>query len=231
MIKQSSKKLAILQSNYIPWRGYFNLIMKASEFIIYDNVQYTKNDWRNRNIIKTSNGLCWLSIPIGGKIKSNINEIELGKGWQSKHWKTIEYSYKKSKYFDEITNLIKPIYFDEGITLLSDFNIILIKKICGYLSIKTKISNVCDYHVSGEKNHRLIELCKLTNSDIYISGPSAKNYINEDLFLKNDIKIEWATYDNFPSYPQLWGAYEERVSILDMLFNCGKSSVDYILPR
>lgn len=223
------KKIAVLQSNYIPWKGYFDIIGSVDEFIIYDDMQFTKNDWRNRNKIKTPKGLEWLSIPVGQDINRRIRDVEiLDFKWQEKHWKTLSTNYSKAPYFKEISNLIYPIYLDKVYNNLSNLNRDLIIIICNYLGIVTKISNSWDYKISGEKIERLINICKQTDSQIYVTGPAAKNYINEELFTNENIKLEWFDYANYKNYNQLWGEFEHSVSILDLLFNCGNKSPEYM---
>ena len=225
------KKVAILQSNYIPWKGYFDLIGLVDEFVILDSVQYTKRDWRNRNRIKTANSLLWLTVPVlsKGKYKQLIQDVELlGHEWQYKHWKSIEVSYRKSKYFDEVSNFLKPLYLDNEFKLLTDLNTKFIIEISDYLNLKTKIKNSSNFFASKDKNQRLIDILKKLNADIYFSGPSAKSYINEEEFKQNDIQIYWMNYSNYPIYDQLWGEFVHEVSIIDLLFNCGKSSIKYM---
>ncbi len=225
------KKVAIVQSNYIPWKGYFDLIGLVDEFVILDSVQYTKRDWRNRNRIKTANSLLWLTVPVlsKGKYKQLIQDVELlGHEWQYKHWKSIEVSYRKSKYFDEVSNFLKPLYLDNEFKLLTDLNTKFIVEISDYLNLKTKIKNSSNFFASKDKNQRLIDILKKLNADIYFSGPSAKSYINEEEFKQNDIQIYWMNYSNYPIYDQLWGEFVHEVSIIDLLFNCGKSSIKYM---
>ncbi len=223
------KKVAILQSNYVPWKGYFDLIATVDEFILYDDMQFTKNDWRNRNKIKTSKGLEWLSIPVGSNISRKIREVTLpNNGWQIKHLKSFEINYGRSPYFDEVMNLIKPIYCNKNMTTLSAFNCALIECVCSYLNIKTKISNSWDYTLGEGKSERLVSLCQQANAQVYVSGPAARNYLDEQLFEQSKIKVEWFDYAGYQEYPQLWGAFEHGVTVLDLLFNCGSNAACYL---
>jgi hypothetical protein len=219
------KKIAILQSNYIPWKGYFDLIASVDEFIIYDDMQYTKNDWRNRNIIKTPKNLEWITIPCGIDINRRIRDVLLPLcDWQRKHLKMFESNYKKAEFYNEIFSLIEPVYLDKKIKTLTEFNRVLIVLVCNYLNIKTKISYSWDYTLGEGKTERLINLCKQTKAQIYVSGLSAKNYLDEELFINSQIGIEWFDYNSYKEYPQLWGSFEHNVTVLDLLFNCGKNS-------
>lgn len=218
-------KLAISQSNYIPWIGYFDLIAAADEFIVLDEVQFTKNDWRNRNQIITPNGLSWISIPVGKKISRRICDVEIRQVWQEKHWNILKNNYSSSKFFSEIKKWLKPLYFDEEYQHLSEVNMKFIQAICFFLEIDTKITQSTDYSIGHEEpSQRLIDLCNQVGSNHYISGPAAKSYIDADLFAKNTISIAWMDYSNYPKYNQIWGNFQHQVSIVDLLFNCGKDA-------
>lgn len=225
------KKVAIIQSNYIPWKGYFDLIAAVDEFIVYDDMQYTKNDWRNRNILKSPQGLLWLSIPVAlsGKFGQLIRETQCSEGnWRKKHWKTIYQCYCKAPCFNEIADWLAPFYSQIETDFLSELNVCLIKKICAFLGIYTKISYSWDYDLGDGKTERLINLCRQAGATEYISGPTAKGYIEEQLFNEADIKLTWFDYHGYPEYSQLWGDFVHEVSILDLLFNCGKNSPKYM---
>jgi len=223
------KKLAVSQSNYIPWKGYFDMIAAVDKFVILDDVQFTKNDWRNRNIIKTPLGPSWLSIPVGKKINRKIFEVRLEVSWQEKHWKLIEDNYKKAKYFKDISHWLKPLYLDQEYLSLSEVNFHFINAICSYLRIKTKIYDSRDFTLVDGRSERLIDLCKQLGVAQYFSGPSAKDYIDQELFNESNINICWMNYNDYPIYPQLWGDFEHSLSILDLLFNCGEKSFEYML--
>lgn len=224
------KKIAILQSNYIPWKGYFDLIAAVDEFILYDDMQFTKNDWRNRNKIKTPNGLEWLSIPVGQDINRRIRDVIISSSyWQEKHLKTLATNYRRAPYFDEVFSLLAPIYRKKEHTYLSAINRELIEAVCKYLRINTRIKNSCDYILCEGKTERLVDLCIQADATEYISGPAAKNYLDSRLFDAQAIKLTWFEYDGYPEYPQLWGGpFQHGVSILDLLFNCGSISPRYM---
>jgi len=225
----NNKKVAILQSNYIPWKGYFDMIAAVDEFILFDDVQFTKNDWRNRNKIKTPNGVQWLSIPVGQNINRLVREVKLEDNrWQAKHWATLCHSYKRAPYFEMIGTALEPFYLKLEYSYLSQLNRTLIEFVCGQLGIKTKISNSWDYTLVGGQTERLVNLCEQAGGSEYISGPSAKNYIDDSLFEKHGLKMTWFDYEGYPEYPQLWGPFEHAVSILDLLFNCGENSSRYM---
>lgn len=225
------KKIAILQSNYIPWKGYFDIIAVVDEFILYDDMQYTRRDWRNRNQIKTSQGVQWLTVPVRvkGKYEQIIRETEIdGNDWAGAHWKSITQNYRKAPHFVEIAAIFEPLYCQQQYTHLSVLNRALIEAICSYLGITTKISNSWDYPLIEGKTERLAELCVQAGGAEYISGPSAKGYIEEGFFTERGIKLNWFDYDGYPEYPQQWGEFTHGVTILDLLFNCGKDAPRYM---
>lgn len=223
------KKVAILQSNYIPWKGYFDMIAAVDEFIIYDDMQYTKNDWRNRNRIKTPKGLEWLTVPAGQDISRLIKEVELPDfRWQIKHWKTLVANYSKSPYFDDIAEWLEPLYLTRQHNNLSSLNCQLIRSICNYLKIETKISHSWDYTLAEGKTERLVDLCVQAGATEYISGPAAESYLEKALFSDRNVQLKWFDYSGYLPYPQLWGEFTHEVSILDLLFNCGERAPEYM---
>lgn len=225
------KKIAILQSNYIPWKGYFDLIAAVDEFILYDDMQYTRRDWRNRNQIKTPQGLKWLSVPVQvkGKYHQTIRETLIdGDTWAQKHWQSLEQNYRRAPYFKEIATWLQPLYIDARYEQLSDLNHRLIEAICYYLHIETTISRSWDYQLVEGKTERLADLCVQAGGTAYFSGPAAKHYVDETVFEQAGVALHWFDYSGYPEYPQLWGEFAHNVSILDLLFNCGKDTPDYM---
>jgi hypothetical protein len=224
------KRVAVLQSNYIPWKGYFDIISQVDEFIFYDDVQYTKNDWRNRNKIKTLNGLLWLSIPVGEPRNRLICDVEIeNSNWQKKHWQNILQFYKKAPFFEGYKSFFENFYMNENHANLSDMNIKLIKRICAeILDIKTKFRDSREFALQSKKENRILEILEKTGATHYLSGPAAKNYIAEQHFVEKHIKLEWMDYSGYPEYKQLFGKFEHAVSILDLIFNVGKDSPFYV---
>jgi len=205
------------------------MIAAVDEFIIYDDMQFTKNDWRNRNKIKTPGGVNWLSVPAGQDINRRIRDVViLDSRWQKKHWRTLDANYRRALYFEEIAEWLAPLYLGENHDNLSVLNRKLIVAICNYLGIKTKISNSWDYNLIEGKTKRLLDLCKQASCTEYISGPAAKDYIEEKYFDDAGMKLTWFDYTAYPEYPQLWGEFIHGVSILDLLFNCGKDAQNHM---
>ena len=231
------KKTAILQSNYIPWKGYFDIIALADEFIIYDDVQYTKRDWRNRNIIKTFQGPQWLTIPILSETteslkntRPKINQIKVSnKLWAKKHWETIRRNYTKAPYFAKYKNHFENIYKElSEYVYLSEINLRLIKEINKILGINTQISNSSDYNLKEGKTEKLLQLCIDSGAAEYVSGPAAKKYIDEKLFREAEISLIWMDYEGYPEYKQLNPPFIHKVSILDLIFNEGDNAPKFM---
>jgi hypothetical protein len=223
-----NKKIAILQSNYIPWKGYFDIINSVDEFVIYDDAQYTRRDWRNRNIIKTKDGLRWLTIPVEvkGKYDQKIKETKIAdKEWASKHWKKIKLNYGSAPYFKDYTDLFEESYHQcEKLSFLSDVNRLFINVLNSILGIHTPISDSSKYKMEGGKNEKIISICKQANAKVYVTGPSAKDYINEELFFKSGITLRLVDYKGYPEYNQIFPPFEHNVSIIDVIFNCGNNT-------
>ncbi len=226
----NNKKVAIVQSNYIPWKGYFDIINLVDEFILYDDVQYTKNDWRNRNQLKTPNGKLWITIPVHQKkLDQKINEtLVVNDIWRKKHWKTIIQNYSMAKYFDDYSELFEKLYLGSNEKLLSRINHRFLIAICGILGIKTKISSSMDYNLIEAKTERLVDLCKQAGAVEYISGPAAKGYINENMFKKEGIRLSYMDYSDYPEYNQLYPPFDHAVSIIDLIFNEGPDAPEFM---
>lgn len=210
------------------------MIAAVDEFILYDDMQYTRRDWRNRNQIKTPQGVQWLTIPVSvkGKYHQKIRETEIdGVDWAATHWKALVQNYRRSPYFDEVAAWLEPLYCVDCVEShlnLSQLNRKFIEAVCAYLGIATVISNSWDYSPVDGKTERLADLCGQANGTEYISGPTAKHYIDESIFKAQGIKLTWFDYSGYPEYPQLWGEFSHGVTVLDLLFNCGKNAHRYM---
>jgi hypothetical protein len=218
------KRVAIVQSNYIPWRGYFDLMNLVDEFILFDNMQYTRRDWRNRNIIKSATGPAWLTIPVQvkGKYLQEIKDVVTSDfAWNRRHWRTIVNSYSQARHFSRYRDKFEDLYLNTNEKYLSRINCRFIKAICGLLGITTKITWSMDYELRGDKTERLVDLCRQVGATDYLTGPSAKAYLNEALFLDQGIAVNYMDYSNYPEYTQLYPPFEPNASIIDLLFNEG----------
>jgi len=225
-------KVAVLQSNYIPWKGYFDIINDADVFVFYDEVQYTKNDWRNRNRI-FNNQLQWISIPIDKfAVKQKISEVKINDdGWQNLHFKTLFLSYKRAPHFGQLEEFMTDVYKEHQWENLSELNHYSIKKISDLIGIKTKFLNSKDFDLKEGRIEKLTGLLEDVGAKQYITGPSALDYLSnhENLFNSKKIEIIYKGYDGYPAYPQRSPQFENHISILDLLANvhCDKIA-DYI---
>lgn len=228
-------KIVVLQSNYIPWKGYFNIINDADIFCFLDEVQYTKNDWRNRNKLYSKNGLFWLTIPINkGSVNLKISEVLLENTfWQEKHFKSIVQTYSNAPQINNILPILEDIYLEKQWESLSQLNQFLIKRICDYIGIKTMIVNSKDYYLDSNRIDRIISLVKQMDGTEYISGIAAKNYLSgkEEIFNQNNIKLVYKTYEGYKKYQQNLPVFENFVSIIDTLMFVPQSHLfEYITP-
>jgi len=224
-------RVAILQSNYLPWKGYFDIIASVDLFIFHDDLQYTKNDWRNRNKIKTFNGTKWITVPCGTSERRLICDVKLtNSDWQIKHWNFIKTNYKNAPYFNLYANFFEEIYLKKSWCNLSNLNQYIIKNISkNFLFTKTKFSDSRKYSLKKTKSDRVVELLKKVGATTYLSGPSGKNYLDEKIFFEEGIELEWMSYDGYPIYSQIHQLFEHNVSIIDLLFNTGPNAREYLL--
>lgn len=226
-----SRSVAIVQSNYIPWRGYFDLISQVDEFILFDDVQYTSRDWRNRNKIKTPNGSMWLTIPVEvkGKRDQKIKDTVISDPvWSRNHWRSIVYNYAKAKYFSQYKELFEELYLGCNERMLSQVNYKFLTAICELLRIETKLVWSSEYRLVEGKTERLIDLCKQAGANEYLSGPAARGYIDVELFRNEGIELRYMDYSGYSEYEQLYPPFEPRVSIIDLIFNEGPGAPKYI---
>jgi hypothetical protein len=216
-------RAVVLQSNYLPWKGYFDLIQSADVFVYYDEVQYTKNDWRNRNRICSKNGLQWLTIPISrDAVKLKISEVRLpGARWQNDHFKTLSCSYRPARCFHQIEPLLNEFYLGRTWTHLSQLNRHCIESIAHLLELSTRFVDSKDFRLEGDRVLRLVNLLQQVGATEYLSGPSARAYLagQEALFDRAGIRLLFKSYERYPEYPQLQMPFEHAVSIIDVLAN------------
>jgi WbqC-like protein len=221
-------KAAVIQSNYIPWRGYFDIMHDADVFVFYDDVQYTVNDWRNRNRVKTVNGVVWLTIPVGDQNNHRICDVEIrDRAWARKHWMTIEQSYHRASGFAHYRDFFRDIYARPW-TSLSVLNQTTIKAVAARIGIRTQILDSRDFDLHGKGSDRLLLLLQRIGATDYISGPSAKSYLDAECYARSGVQVHWKDYGSYPEYPQLHGAYTPDLSIIDLLMNCGERASEYI---
>ncbi|MDQ6968612.1 MAG: WbqC family protein [Mariprofundaceae bacterium] len=222
------KLITIHQPNYLPWAGFFHKWMISDAFIILDTVQYHKNEWQNRNRIKTPNGAQWLTVPVTYRFPQSIAHVGIApKPWARKQIASIEQSYAKAPYLDKYWPELKPI-FEQSWENLCALNVAIIRALGGMLACETPLLLASDIgKVSDDPTLRLIELCKILDGTAYLSGSEGRNYLQPSTFQEANIELYFQQVEA-PVYPQLHGDFISHLSVLDVLFHCGDSSIDII---
>lgn len=221
----------ITQSNYIPWKGYFDAFQLIDEVILYDDMQYTKRDWRNRNQIKTPQGLQWLSIPVKvkGKYLQAIKDTKISdQKWKVRHWQTLRANYAKAPFIKDYQEIIEELYLNCEEEYLSLINYRFLQGINQILGIKTPMRFSSDFTLVTGKTERLVDLCKQVSGTDYYTGAAAKNYMNEELFAQEGIKVHYLDYTGYPAYPQLHPPFVHGVTVLDLIFHMGSEATNYM---
>ena len=227
-------KIAISQSNYIPWKGYFDLIQSVDEFIFFDEVQFTRRDWRNRNLIRSSDRKKWLTIPIDnkGNYKEIISNIKVhNDNWKKVHLEILKQSYSKSDHFNEVYSFFNDCFSNLNTNKLSEINKTIIIKICNLLNFNTLFidsKNISKSKKNTTASERLLEICIMRKANIYVTGLAAKNYLDEKIFNKNNIKVYWFDYGHTKAYKQPYQNFYENLSVVDCLMNCGKDKNKFL---
>ena len=224
-------KVVVLQSNYIPWKGYFDLMKSADLFVVYDSVQYTKNDWRNRNLLKGPNSNIWLTIPVttAGRLNQRIDQASVEDGrWAKKHWLTLIQALGKRPYFEQYRDDWEKWYAEAAdLKYLHDINLLFLEGMARQLSISTPIVNASRFETSISSENmsaskRLVDLCRAAQTTSYITGPAGLNYLELDQFRQAHISVEIIDYTQYPTYSQLTEPFLHEVSALDLLANVGE---------
>ena len=223
-IKTEARRIAILQSCYLPWKGYFDIIGSVDVFVIYDDVQYSKNHWHNRNLVKTASGTTWLTIPVSKADSAfqPIDTVTIPHPFAEKHWRTIRQTYARAPFMAEVETLLYPLYERAAdMTLLTDVNVLFLKAISAHLGFDTRFVRSSDLQAGGGQTERLINICRQLGGTRYLSGPAAASYIRQEEFDAAGIALEWMDYSGYRSYRQLYGDFVPAVSIVDLLLNTG----------
>lgn len=225
--------VVILQPGYLPWLGFFDQVIRSEVFVYYDDVQFDKHGWRNRNRIKSPNGAHWLTVPVLNKGKfgqTNLEvEIDNRQPWANKHIATTRQFYARAPhlkmYLPELEELLC-----SGWDNLVDLDLAVVNLICEWLHVKRKMVRSSELGISGTKSERLLKICQNFGATNYLSGDSAKDYLDVDLFAENGVSVEWQQF-NHPVYPQLHGEFIPYLSVLDMLLNVGEKGFDLLTDR
>jgi WbqC-like protein family len=221
------KRVAIVQSNYVPWRGYFDLIDSVDEFILLDDAQYTRRDWRNRNKIKTAQGSRWLTIAVqvSGRYTQSIYDTCVAEAdWPERHWDLLRQQYAAAPRFGELSDFVAELYATVPGPRLTQVNRHFLERIAAYLGIETPVTLSLDYEAHGAKTERLLDLCVKADATEYVSGPAARAYLEEARFLERGISVSWFDYGPYAEYAQLHPPFDPHVSILDLLLCAGAES-------
>jgi hypothetical protein len=228
----AGKRVAILQSSYVPWKGVFDIMALVDEFVLLDDVQYTRRDWRNRNRIKTPEGLAWLTIPVQvkGRYHQRIDETLISDSrWAADHLKILRANYTRAPHGPELLPEVAGWYGEAAkFERLTDVNAHFLRAIADKLGITTPMTWSADYDSSGRASDRILSLCRAAGAAEYVSGPAAQAYLDVDAFTAEGMEVRWMDYSGYPSYPQLYGDFDHHVSILDLLVHTGSEAPRYL---
>ncbi|WP_338864185.1 WbqC family protein [Myxococcus stipitatus] len=223
--------VAVLQSNYLPWKGYFDIIHDVDTFIFYDDVQYTHKDWRNRNRVKTPKGAAWLAVPMGPDSRQRriCDALIDGDAWARKHWETLCLHYERTPYFERHAPLLREVYLERTWTHLSELNQYLVRRIAQeHLGIQTRFRDSREWSLTGAKQERLLDLLRQAGATRYVSGPAARDYLHQEAFDAAGIELIYKDYAGYPEYPQVHPPFEHAVTVLDVLFHLGPDAPNAI---
>lgn len=226
----SERTAVVLQPSYLPWLGCFAQMQRCDVFIVYDNVQFDKHGWRNRNRIKTPQGECWLTVPVltRGRDKPLIRDVEINTAerWRAKHLKTVRQSYARAPYFEDHIGWLEAIWSREWMSLL-DLNMECLQKLCEALGLKREIRLASEFDTSGDSIERLVQICRAVDADVFYEGGAGRDYIDDARFERAGIRIEYQDYRH-PVYSQLHGDFLPYLSVVDLLMNCGGQSLEIL---
>lgn len=223
--------IGILQPGYLPWLGFFEQMYRSEVFVIYDDVQYDKEGWRNRNRIKTAKGIQWLTVPVIIKFEEHplIYEVKINNtvNWTRKHFSSIKQNYSKAPFFNKYIPMFEEAY-SKGWEYLIDIDMYFILKLGECLGIRDKkIVRSSTLNIEGDRIGRLVKICKLFNADIFYEGASGKNYIDEASFMDQGVSVAYQDYKH-PTYNQLYVNFIPYLSVIDLLFNHGDESLSVL---
>lgn len=228
-------RCAVIQPSYIPWRGYFDQILRSDVFVFYDDVQYDKHGWRNRNRIKTPQGTRWLTIPVRSKGNTtrgmHINDVEIAAEtkWNRKHLASIHQSYSKAPFFDAYIPTLEK-HLESPAVRLADLTIPLTIQLARELGASCHFVRSSDLSLSGNRLDHLLLTLESVGATHYLSGPSAAAYVEADAFRKAGITVQYMQFD-YPEYPQLHPPFDAHVSIVDLLFMLGPDARDAFVKK
>lgn len=221
--------VAVHQPQYLPWLGYFEKMRRADVFCFLDNVQYKKNDWQNRNRIKTAQGWQWLTVPVHYRYPQKINQVTINNSvdWKKKHLQTLISNYNRSPFFNEFKQSFEQVY-SENWDYLSDLNIALIKRLRRAFGLEQRPAvRSSDFNLREDPTDRLIDICHALKGDTYLAGRDGTQYMDLARFKQSGIQVIIQDFKH-PDYPQLFQGFQSHMSAVDLLFNCGAKSLEII---
>ncbi len=221
------KRIAVTQSNYLPWKGYFDVIASVDEVVLFDCVQYTRRDWRNRNRIKTRAGARWITVPVRskGRYRQAIDEtIVDGRAWIAQHLAAVHHAYARAPAFSEEFPWLEALLRSAPADTISTLNRAVIEGVCARLGIITKIRDSREFNLPDDRNERLLAICAQAGATEYVSGLTARAYLDADLFARRGVRIRWKSYADYPPYEQPFPPFDHRVSIVDTLLCTGRAA-------
>lgn len=225
-----ARSCAISQPNYIPWKGYFDLIRSVDEFVFYDTAQYTKGDWRNRNRLKTPQGTCWLTLPVSKEAhRLRIAEVMvLNNHWKRKHVDSWQAHYARAASASEMLPLVRRWYDECTTDRLVSVCTHFVGRISEFLGIQTRTHLSSEWELPHDRNAKLVSICKSLDCNRYVSGPAARAYLDEQVFGDAGIEVEWFDYSGYPEYDQPHPPFRHDVSVLDLLLCTGSEAIRYL---
>lgn len=218
-----ARRVAIIQSSYLPWKGHFDIIHDVDLFVFLDDVQFTLRDWRTRNRIKTAQGPAWLTIPTGSHRDLCIDEVRIpDPAWQARHWKTLQHAYGRAPHFARYRPFFEEFYLGRRWESLSQLNQHLTRTIAEtFLGIRTVFADARPLGTTGRKTPRLLQILKTCGAEVYITGPTTRSYLDVELLASEGIRSVFKDVEGYPEYPQFHPPFEPKVSIVDLLFQTG----------
>lgn len=213
----------VSQSNYLPWKGYFDLVRRADVLVLLDNVQFTRRDWRSRNMIKTPSGVQWLTVPVrtpNGRMTS-VSEAEISDaGWAKSHLRTLELSYRRTPYFEQVFGVLEGCMHG-GEALLTNINERSLRTLSEFMDLDIEIQVARGPVEEVDPSDRILNLVQRWGGTRYVSGPAARSYLDTSVFADAEIEVDFIDYPSYPEYEQLWPPFRHEVSMVDVLFHLG----------
>lgn len=222
----SGHTLVVLQPGYLPWLGFFDQLRRSDTFVLYDDVQYDKGGWRNRNRLKSAGGPTWLTVPVRtkGRPRQRLLDVEIDNGqrWARQHISTIRQLYARAPFLGRyLPGLVEVL--SRPWARLVDLDIELTSLLSGWLDLDRRVLRSSQMGIGGRGTRRLVDIALETGATRYLSGDAARAYLDEAMFAERGIEVEWHGFRH-PTYPQQHGAFVPYLSALDLLMNCGEGA-------